>query len=120
MAEGGSIINISSRAATRGTPNNAPYAAAKAAVDNLTQTLALELAPRIRVNGVAPGPIPTKVFMKYFDVDEEGLPALAEAWGIPLARFGTPEDIAAAVVYLSSPAAAWITGETLIVDGGSA
>jgi len=119
MASSGSIINISSRAATRGAPNNAPYAAAKAAVDSLTKTLALELAPSIRVNGVAPGPVPTKVLKRYYDVDDEGLPALAKEWGIPLERFGTPSDIACAVVYLASPAANWITGQTLHIDGGS-
>jgi 7-alpha-hydroxysteroid dehydrogenase len=118
--DGGSIINISSGAALKGSPNNGPYAVAKAGVDSLTRTLSLELAPRrIRVNGVAPGPVPTEVFMEFFGVDEEGLPALAGKIGVPLGRLGTPEDVANAVVYLASPAASWVTGQTLLVNGGN-
>ena len=120
MEDGGSIINISSGAALKPSPNNGPYAVAKAGVDSLTRTLSLELAPRsIRVNGVAPGPVPTEVFMEFFGVDEEGLPALAGKLGIPLGRLGTPEDVANAVVFLASPAASWVTGQTLLVNGGS-
>lgn len=120
MEDGGVIVNISSRAARKGSPNNGPYAVAKAGVDILTSTLALELSPRIRVNGVAPGPIPTEVFMEFFDASEEDLPALAKRLGVPLGRLGTPDDVANAVVFLSSPASSWITGETILVDGGSA
>ena len=120
MDDGGSIINISSGAALKPSPNNGPYAVAKAGVDSLTRTLSLELAPRsIRVNGVAPGPVPTEVFMEFFGVDEDGLPALAGKLGIPLGRLGTPEDVANAVVFLASPAASWVTGQTLLVNGGS-
>ena len=120
MGDGGVIINISSRAAIKGSPNNGPYAAAKAGVDSLTKTLALELSKRrIRVNGVAPGPVPTEVFMEFFKAKEEDLPQLAKDLGIPLGRLGTPEDVANAVVFLSSPASSWITGETVLVDGGS-
>lgn len=120
MEDGGVIVNISSRAATKGSPNNGPYAVAKAGVDSLTKTLALELAPRLRVVGVAPGPVPTEVFLEFFDAGEEDIPELGKRFGVPLGRLGTPEDIAAAVVYLSSPAASWVTGETLLIDGGSA
>ncbi len=118
--DGGSIINISSGAALKGSPYNGPYAAAKAGVDSLTRTLSLELAPRrIRVNGVAPGPVPTEVFMEFFKATEEDLPRLAAEWGVPLGRLGTPEDVANAVVFLASPAASWITGQTLLVNGGN-
>jgi 7-alpha-hydroxysteroid dehydrogenase len=118
--DGGSIINISSTAAQKGSPNNGPYAVAKAGVDSLTRTLSLELAPRgIRVNGVAPGPVPTEVFMEFFGATEADLPKLASRLGIPLGRLGTPEDVANAVVFLASPAASWITGHTLVVNGGS-
>lgn len=120
LEAGGSIINISSGAALKGSPNNGPYAVAKAGVDSLTRTLSLELAPNgIRVNGVAPGPIPTEVFMDFFGATEEDLPKLAQQWGVPLGRLGTPEDIANAVVFLASPAASWVTGQTLLVNGGN-
>ncbi|MGB8860967.1 MAG: glucose 1-dehydrogenase [Ilumatobacteraceae bacterium] len=118
--DGGSIINISSGAALKGSPNNGPYAAAKAGVDSLTRTLSLELASRrVRVNGVAPGPVPTEVFMEFFKATAEDLPRLAGEWGVPLGRLGTPEDVANAVVFLASPAASWITGQTLLVNGGN-
>lgn len=120
LEEGGSIINISSGAALKGSPNNGPYAVAKAGVDSLTRTLSLELASRgIRVNGVAPGPVPTEVFMEFFKATEEDLPKLAKTWGVPLGRLGTAEDVANAVVFLASPAASWVTGQTLLVNGGS-
>jgi len=119
MPDNTTIINISSVAGSRPSPRNAPYAAAKAGVDSLTASLSLELAPRrIRVNAVAPGPIPTEVFMEFFDATEDDLPRLAEDLQVPLGRLGRPEDIANAVLFLASPAAAWITGQVLAVDGG--
>lgn len=115
MGEQGSIVNISSGAGMRGSPMTGPYAAAKAGMNNLTQTLALELAPRIRVNTVAPGPIATEAFKEVLGVSGE-LDKLAAT--IPMGRMGDPEDIAAAVVYLASDAAAWVTGQLLLVAGG--
>ncbi|MEZ5597839.1 MAG: glucose 1-dehydrogenase [Pseudomonadales bacterium] len=115
MRAGGSIINISSGAGTRGSPFTGPYAAAKAGMNNLTQTLALELAPDIRVNTVAPGPVATEAFAEVLGMDDK----LAEmAATIPLARMGTPDDIAGAVVYLASDAASWVTGQLILVAGG--
>ena len=115
MTNGGSIVNISSGAGTRGSPFTGPYAAAKAGMNNLTQTLSLELAPLIRVNAVAPGPVVTEAFLKTLNVEGK----LDEvAAGIPLARLGTPEDIAAAVVYFASPASSWVTGQLLLIAGG--
>jgi NAD(P)-dependent dehydrogenase (short-subunit alcohol dehydrogenase family) len=73
----------------------------------------------VRVNGVAPGPVPTEVFMEFFGASEADLPKLAAEWGVPLGRLGTPEDVANAVVFLASPAASWITGQTLLVNGGN-
>lgn len=120
LDDGGSIINISSGAALKPSPNNGPYAVAKAGVDSLTRTMSVELAPRgIRVNGVAPGPIPTEVFMEFFGASEADLPDLGRKLGIPLGRLGTPDDVANAVVFLASPAASWITGQTLLVNGGN-
>jgi 7-alpha-hydroxysteroid dehydrogenase len=120
LDDGGSIINISSGAALKGSPKNGPYAVAKAGVNSLTATLSLELAPRgIRVNGVSPGPVPTEVFMEFFGATQDDLPGLAKKWGVPLGRLGTPDDVASAVVFLASSAASWITGQTLTVNGGS-
>lgn len=119
LDDGGSIINISSVAALKASPNNGPYAVAKAGVDSLTKTMSSELAPRgIRVNGVSPGPVPTEVFLEFFGATEDDIPALGKKIGVPLGRLGTADDIANAVVYLASPAASWVTGETLVVNGG--
>ena len=118
--DGGAIINNSSGAALKGSPTNGPYAVAKAGVDSLTRTLSIELAPRhVRVNGVAPGPVPTEVFMEFFGATEADLPKMAQQWGVPLGRLGTPEDVGNAVVFLASPAASWVTGQTLLVNGGN-
>ena len=116
MVDGGVIVNISSGAGTRGSPRTGPYAAAKAGMNNLTQTLALELAPRgIRVNAVSPGPVATESFLEVLGVSDR-LDELAAT--IPLGRLGTPDDIAAAVVFVASPAASWVTGQNLLVAGG--
>jgi 7-alpha-hydroxysteroid dehydrogenase len=117
-AAGGCIVNISSRTAFGPQNKNGPYAAAKAAVNSLTETLSVELAPRIRVNAVAPGPIPTQNFIECTKVDPSQLDAMEQALPIPLRRFGTPEDIGAAVVFMASPAASWVTGQCLYVTGG--
>jgi NAD(P)-dependent dehydrogenase (short-subunit alcohol dehydrogenase family) len=116
---GGTIVNISSVASGRASPNNGPYAVAKSGVDNLTQTLAVELAAHnIRVNGVAPGPIPTEVFLEFLKIKEEEIPELGKRFQIPLGRVGSPEDIAPAVVYLASDASSWMTGQTIRICGG--
>ncbi|MGB1341340.1 MAG: SDR family NAD(P)-dependent oxidoreductase [Pseudomonadales bacterium] len=117
---GGTIINISSQAANRASPFNGPYAVAKSGVNNLTQTMATELAQyNIRVNGVAPGPIPTEVFMEFLNLKEEDIPKMGKRLNIPLGRIGDPEDIAPAVVYLASDASSWMTGQTITINGGS-
>lgn len=115
MQPGGSIINISSGAGTRGSPNTGPYAAAKAAMNNLTETLALELAPDIRVNTVAPGPVATEAFEQVLNTAGQ-LDAIAAT--VPLGRLGTPDDIAGAVLYLASDVASWVTGQLILVAGG--
>lgn len=117
MSDGGSIINISSPAGDRGVPGSGHYGAAKAGVNSLTKTMALELAPRIRVNGIAPGFVPTEVMMTALDTDEEHLERMAEK-RIPLKRLGTPGDMGSAAVYLASSASGWVTGQTLTVAGG--
>lgn len=116
---GGAIVNISSRSAFGAQVKNGPYGAAKAAVNSLTSTLSVELAPNIRVNAVAPGPVPTENFDDCMGTDtEEKRDKLLQMIGIPMQRYGTPEDIAAAVVFMASPAASWVTGQCLYVTGG--
>ncbi len=117
--ESGSIINISSGAGTGPVPGSAHYGAAKAATNSLTWTLSAELAPNIRVNGVAPGAIPTEVMLKAVGKTEDQLDQLLDEWNIPLGRLGTPQDIGAACVYLASDAASWVSGEILRVGGGA-
>jgi len=115
MEEGGSIINIASGAGMRGSPFTGPYAAAKAGMLNMTETLAIELAPGIRVNAVSPGPVVTETFDEVLGAAgaEEAIAA-----SIPLGFLGTPDDIAHTVVYLASPAARWVTGRNILVAGG--
>lgn len=115
----GSIINISSGAGTGPVPGSAHYGAAKAATNSLTWTLSAELAPKIRVNGVAPGAIPTEVMLKAVGKTDDQLDQLLDEWNIPLGRLGTPQDIGAACVYLASDAASWVSGEILRVGGGA-
>jgi 3-oxoacyl-[acyl-carrier protein] reductase len=112
----GRIINISSIVGATGNAGQANYAAAKAGLVGMTKALAQEVAPRgITVNAVAPGFVATAMTDK---LSEQQRTKLTEA--IPLGRIGKPEDIAAAVVYLASEEAGWVTGATLHVNGGMA
>lgn len=113
-ADGGSIINITSAISRLTDRGFAAYGTAKAALAHLTRLLAADLAPRVRVNAVAPGSIATEALDSVLDDD---LRARMEA-GTPLRRIGQPHDIAAAALYLASPAAAYVTGKILEVDGG--
>jgi NAD(P)-dependent dehydrogenase (short-subunit alcohol dehydrogenase family) len=117
MTRGGSIIHITSPAATRAVPGSGHYAAAKAGVNALTLTMAAELAPLIRVNAIAPGYVPTEVMMTALNTDVASLEQMATK-RIPLQRLGTPDDIAGAAVYLASDAASWVSGQILTVAGG--
>ena len=115
----GAIVNISSSAGDgRGNVKNGPYGAAKSAVNSLTATFSIELAPAIRVNAVAPGPVPTENFMDSVQFTEERRPMIEKQLNIPLRRLGTERDIGNAVVFLASDAASWITGQVLRVTGG--
>jgi NAD(P)-dependent dehydrogenase (short-subunit alcohol dehydrogenase family) len=111
---GGAIVNMSSTAGLQGVGGLAAYVASKHAVEGLTRVAALDYAERgIRVNAIAPGPILTD------RLQEAGTAAQAQvASAVPLGRIGHPEEIAAAVVWLCSEQAAFITGTTLAIDGG--
>jgi 3-oxoacyl-[acyl-carrier protein] reductase len=114
---GGSIVNISSVAATGGLPGASVYGGTKAAVVAATQSLAKELGPRkIRVNSINPGMVETEG-VHAAGIAESDFRKQVESQ-TPLGRIGQPEDIAPAVVFLASPAASWITGETLYISGG--
>jgi 3-oxoacyl-[acyl-carrier protein] reductase len=113
-ARKGRIINIASVVGLTGNPGQANYCAAKAGIGGFSRSLAREVASRgITVNVVAPGFIDTDMTKALSVAQREGLAAQ-----IPLGRLGQPQDIAAAVCFLAGPAAAWITGETLNVNGG--
>lgn len=117
MGPGGAIVHIASGAGMRAAPNTGAYGAAKAAVLSLTATMAAELAPSgVRVNAVSPGMVPTDSFYDVLEFTQADLPRLAAT--VPLGRMGTPQDIAAAVLYLASPASSWVTGQNLLVGGG--
>jgi NAD(P)-dependent dehydrogenase (short-subunit alcohol dehydrogenase family) len=114
------IVNIGSTLSLRPIPQGAVYNMAKAAVDHLTRSLAAELGPKgIRVNCVSPGITETEMYRGRYATEQEYIAAIREASGWhPLGRVGKPEDIADAVLFLASPAASWITGVVLPVDGG--
>ncbi|KQY47338.1 SDR family oxidoreductase [Cellulomonas sp. Root137] len=110
-----SIVNTGSVAGLSASPGVAFYGVSKAALLNLTQQLAVELAPGIRVNAVAPAVVRTRLAQALYEGDREA--ALAAVY--PLGRIGEPEDVAGPVAFLLSDDAAWITGHTLTIDGGA-
>lgn len=114
---GGSIVNVTSPAADRVVVGSGHYSAAKAGVNALTRTMSVELAPRVRVNGIAPGFVPTEVVRDALQIDDAGLQHIADT-RIPLKRLGTPDDMASAAIYLASEAGSWVTGQIITVAGG--
>lgn len=113
LAAGACIVFVSSIVAVRGTAHGAAYAAAKAGLLGLTRALALELAPGIRVNAVAPGYVDTAML-----AEDSSARRKARVAEVPLGRIGKPEDVAGAVSFLVGPDAAYVTGATLHVNGG--
>jgi NAD(P)-dependent dehydrogenase (short-subunit alcohol dehydrogenase family) len=112
-AHGGAVVNVASVAGLRSTHDIGAYGASKAALIRLTEELAWQLGPGVRVNAVAPAVVRTRFSTALYEGREEQVAA-----AYPLRRLGTPEDVAALVGFLVSDAAAWITGETVRVDGG--
>lgn len=110
---GGAIVNIASIAGISASPFIGAYGMSKAAMVNLTQQLAHEFAPAVRVNAIAPAVVKTKFATALYEGREEQAAAR-----YPMGRLGAPEDIAGAAAFLASGEAAWITGQTLVVDGG--
>ncbi|MFC8433843.1 SDR family oxidoreductase [Streptomyces sp. NPDC057253] len=110
---GGAIVNIASVAGIAPSPFIAAYGVSKAALINLTQQLAHEFAPGVRVNAIAPAVVKTKFASALY----EGREAEAAA-AYPLARLGVPSDIGGAAAFLTSSQSDWVTGQTLVVDGG--
>ena len=115
QATGGSIVNIASVSGVRPSPGTAAYGAAKAGLIGLTQSLAVEWAPKVRMNVVVAGLIETEQAHLHYG-DEAGVAAVAAT--VPLGRMGTPADLANACVFLASPLAAYVAGSTLTVHGG--
>ncbi|HTQ45263.1 MAG TPA: SDR family oxidoreductase [Polyangiaceae bacterium] len=112
----GSIVSITSVAGLMGTPLQGVYAATKAAVISMTKTLAIELAPsKIRVNAIAPGFVDTRLASAILKNDELLAHVLAKT---PMRRYGTPDEIAGGALYLASDTASFLTGHTLVIDGG--
>ncbi|MBX6767564.1 MAG: SDR family oxidoreductase [Actinomadura rubrobrunea] len=111
---GGSIVNIASVGGLATEHGIGYYNATKAAVIHLSRQFAMELAPKVRVNCIAPGLVKTHLARALWENNEEQISKY-----MPLGRIGEPEDIAGAAVFLASDAASWMTGQTIVVDGGS-
>jgi len=113
-AEGaGAVVNIASVAGLAPAPGIGYYGVSKAALIGLTVQLAAELSPRVRVNAIAPAVVRTRFAATLYERDEAGAAA-----AYPLGRLGEPDDVAAAAAFLASADASWITGQTLVLDGG--
>jgi len=110
---GGAIVNTASIGGLHQAPNMGMYNATKAALIHVTKQLALELSPKVRVNAIAPGVVRTKLAEALWKDQEDLVSA-----GMALGRIGEPPDVAAAVAFLVSDESSWITGETLVLDGG--
>ncbi|MCT1513725.1 SDR family oxidoreductase [Dietzia cercidiphylli] len=112
---GGVIVNISSVSGHRPSPGTASYGAAKAGIDSLTQSLAVEWAPAVRINSVVVGPVKTELAEMHYG-DSDGVAAVDAT--IPMGRMADPRDVGQAAAFLASPLAAYITGAELLVHGG--
>ncbi|APE32992.1 short chain dehydrogenase [Nocardia mangyaensis] len=112
---GGSIVMVTSVSGHRPSPGTAAYGAAKAGLDNLATSLAVEWAPKVRLNSIVVGPVETELSHLHYG-DADGLAAVAST--VPLGRLASPADVGSAAVFLASPLAAYISGAALLVHGG--
>ncbi|WP_110182889.1 SDR family oxidoreductase [Nocardioides solisilvae] len=110
---GGAVVNIASVAGTKPAPGISMYGASKATLISLTESLAVELGPAIRVNAVAPAVVKTRFASALYEGREEEVAA-----AYPLKRLGVPDDIGSVVAFLLADEAGWLTGQTVVVDGG--
>lgn len=117
QSKSSAIVNLASIAAHVGIPGRAAYSAAKAGIEGLTRSLAVEWAPaRLRVNAVAPGFISTPLMSSLVEAGMRDETAMAEQ--VPLSRLGMPNEVASVIGFLAGSASAYITGQTIVVDGG--
>ncbi len=115
QADGGSIVNIASVSGVRPSPSTVAYGAAKAGLINATQTLAVEYAPKVRVNAVVVGLVVTEQAHLFYG-DEEGIAAVSQT--VPLGRMADPSDVADVCLFLASPLARYVSGASVLVHGG--
>lgn len=115
QAEGGAVVNVSSVSGHRPSPGTSAYGAAKAGLDSATTSLAVEWAPRVRINSVVCGPVLTEQSHLHYG-DDAGVEAVGKT--IPMGRLATPVDVGSAVAFLLSPLSGFISGSTLTVHGG--
>ncbi|MEM9706117.1 MAG: glucose 1-dehydrogenase [Pseudomonadota bacterium] len=115
MDERGAIVNIASQAGVLAQKNFSAYGTAKAAMIQMTRNLAHDYAPNIRVNAIAPGAVKTDALMKYLNAETEELMRAKT----PLGRLAEAEDVASSALFLASPASSFMTGKTLVLDGGA-
>ncbi|MPY78072.1 MAG: SDR family oxidoreductase [Actinophytocola sp.] len=115
QATGGAIVNVSSVSGTRPSPGTAAYGAAKAGLDNLTASLAVEWAPKVRVNSLDVGMVHTEQSELHYG-DADGVAAVGAT--VPLGRLAEPDEVGACAVFLASPLASYVSGATLAVHGG--
>lgn len=117
MKDGSRILNISSMASLDIATGSVHYSAAKAGVNMLTRTVSHELGPRIRVNSILPGFVPTETVKIALDMTDDDFVQLEKDLQLPAGRLGTPQDIGALALYLCSPASAWMTGQNIAISG---
>jgi len=115
QADGGSIVNIASVSGLRPSPGTAAYGAAKAGLLNLTESLAIEWAPKVRVNAIAAGPLRTERSALHYG-DDAGIARVGAT--IPMGRLGEPEDVGDVCLFLASPLARYVTGAIIALHGG--